>query len=134
MGFCFSHISLIRTGGCRTAFIATSLSKFLPSLWWLGACTECNTMKLQLSLQNDVAAGQYAQSFLGIADEKLQFTSPMTLSTSKHTLSYYNSAGELQRVFFSHKYVIISKATTPLRAKLPYRKSNVNGISLRIWG
>jgi hypothetical protein len=57
-------------------------------------------MKLQLPMQDDVAAGQYAQNFLGVADEKLQFTSPMTLSTSKHTLSYYNSGGELQSVCF----------------------------------
>ena len=100
VGFWFSHIFLIRAGGCRTAFIATSLWKFLSSLWWLRACTECNTMRLQLPTQDDVAAGQYAQNFLGVADEKLQFTSPMILSTSKHTLSYYNNAGELQRVFF----------------------------------
>jgi len=51
-------------------------------------------------MQDDVAAGQYAQNFLGEADEKLQFTSAMNLSNSKHTLSYYNSAGELQSVFF----------------------------------
>jgi hypothetical protein len=57
-------------------------------------------MKLQLPMQVDVPVGQYAQNFLGVADEKLQVTSPMTLSISKHNLSYYNSAGELQRGFF----------------------------------
>ena len=86
VGFWFSHISLIKGGGCRTAFIATSLLKFLSSLWWLGACTKCNTMKLQLPMQDDVPTGQYAQNILGVADEKLQFTSPMTLSISKHNL------------------------------------------------
>jgi len=61
-GFWFSHISLIRAEGCRTAFIATWLSKFLSSLRWLGVCTEYNTMKLQLPRQDDVASGQYAQN------------------------------------------------------------------------
>jgi hypothetical protein len=44
--------------------------------------------------------GNMHKILLGVADEKLQFTFPMTLSISKHTLSYYNSAGELQRMFF----------------------------------
>lgn len=77
--------------------------------------------------------GNMHKILLGVADEKLQFTFPMTLSISKHTLSYYNSAGELQRMFFSQMYVIISVYNALCASRL-YRKSNVNGISLRIWG
>jgi len=63
--------------------------------------------------------GNMHKILLGVADEKLQFTSPMTLSISKHTLSYYNSACELQRVFFSQMYIIISKSTTPYVQAVP---------------
>jgi hypothetical protein len=34
-------------------------------------------------MQDDVAGGQYAQSSLGVADENLEFTSPVTLSFFK---------------------------------------------------
>lgn len=86
-------------------------------------------------MQGELAARQYTQHFLAVADEKLQFTSPKTLSISKHTLSYYNCAGELRRVFFSDvRHNLTGHNRLYVRVVLTSRKSNVISISLGIWG
>jgi len=112
-GFWFSHIYLIRAGGCRTAFIATWLSKFLSSLWWLGACTEYNTMKLQLPMQDDVAAGEYAQNSSRRCWWKVTIYLSNDLVNFKTYFIILQQRRWITKGVFSQMYVLISKSTAP---------------------